>query len=140
MRVVYTDDALADLDEILDYIDANYPAISSAFRQRLRAVTVRIGVWPESAEIVRQRSGVRMVPLIRYPNFLQDRRRCRRNPSRPPRGKAKTLGPFAFQQARQRAGGAGSFVHQEAFQRRRAIDQAEAEVPQAAQRRAVVGE
>jgi plasmid stabilization system protein ParE len=67
MRVVYTDDALADLDEILDYIDANYPAISSAFRQRLRAVTVRIGVWPESAEIVRQRSGVRMVPLIRYP-------------------------------------------------------------------------
>jgi toxin ParE1/3/4 len=49
------------------YIDANFPAVSSAFRQRLRAVTARIGAWPESAEEVAQRPGVRMVPLIRYP-------------------------------------------------------------------------
>ena len=67
MRVVYTDEALSDLTEILVYIDANYPINSSAFRHRLRAVTARIGAWPESAEEVAQRPGVRMVPLIRYP-------------------------------------------------------------------------
>ena len=67
MRVVYTDEALSDLNETLAYIDANYPVISAAFRQRLRAVVARIGAWPESAEEVAQRPGVRMVPLIRYP-------------------------------------------------------------------------
>jgi toxin ParE1/3/4 len=60
MKVVYTDDALSDLSEILDYIDTKYPAISSAFTQRLRAVTARIGAWPKSAEEVAQRQGVRM--------------------------------------------------------------------------------
>jgi len=67
MRVVYTDEALSNLTEILVYIDANYPVITSAFRHRLRVVTARIGAWPESAEEVAQRPGVRMVPLIRYP-------------------------------------------------------------------------
>jgi plasmid stabilization system protein ParE len=67
MKVVYTDEALTELVEILDYIDSNYPAIAAAFRQRMRAVAARIGAWPESAETVEQRPGVRMVPLIRYP-------------------------------------------------------------------------
>jgi hypothetical protein len=35
MRVVYTDEALSDLNETLAYIDANYPVISAAFRQAL---------------------------------------------------------------------------------------------------------
>jgi hypothetical protein len=30
-------------------------------------VITRIGAWPESAEAVEQRRGVRVVPLIRYP-------------------------------------------------------------------------
>ena len=67
MRVIFTDEALSDLNEILLYVDSNYPVISSAFRQRLRAVIARIGAWPESAEEVAQRPGVRVVPLIRYP-------------------------------------------------------------------------
>jgi len=67
VKVVYTEDALRDLDEILAFIDANYPAISSPFRLRLRAVTTRIGAWPQSAEHVAERPGVRVVPLIRYP-------------------------------------------------------------------------
>jgi toxin ParE1/3/4 len=67
MRVVYTDDALSDLDEILAFIDTNYPIASVSFRQRLAAVTKRIATWPESAEQVAERSGVRVVPLIRYP-------------------------------------------------------------------------
>ena len=67
MKVVYTDEALRDLDEILAFLASNYPAISASFERRLRAVTERIGRWPESAQKVEQRRGVRTVPLVRYP-------------------------------------------------------------------------
>jgi plasmid stabilization system protein ParE len=67
MKVVYTDEALHDLDDILTYVGANYPAIMSAFVDRLRMIERRIGRWPESAGEVEQRPGVRMVPFIRYP-------------------------------------------------------------------------
>jgi toxin ParE1/3/4 len=67
MKVVYTDEALANLDEILDYIETHYPTIYPAFERRLRSVVARIGAWPESAEAVAERPGVRAVPLIRYP-------------------------------------------------------------------------
>ncbi len=67
MRVVYTAEALADLDGIFDYIANHYPAISEAFQNRLHAVTTRVARWPESAQEVRERPGVRIAPLIRYP-------------------------------------------------------------------------
>jgi plasmid stabilization system protein ParE len=67
MRVVFTDEALRDLDEILSFIAVNHPTISSSFQQRLRTVLRRIGTWPKSAEEVKQRPGVRVVPLVRYP-------------------------------------------------------------------------
>lgn len=59
MKVVYTDKALHNLDEIL--------AVLAAFELRLRAVEHRIGRWPNSATEVEQRPGVRVVPLLRYP-------------------------------------------------------------------------
>lgn len=59
MKVVYTDKALHNLDEIL--------AVLAAFELRLRAVERRIGRWPNSATEVEQRPGVRVVPLLRYP-------------------------------------------------------------------------
>jgi toxin ParE1/3/4 len=67
MRVVYTTEALADLDGILRYIAENHPAVSEAFQFRLHAVIARISRWPESAQEVAERPGVRVVPLIRYP-------------------------------------------------------------------------
>jgi plasmid stabilization system protein ParE len=67
MKVVYTQEALNNLDGILAFIATNYPTISAAFERRLRAVVMRIGAWPESAEEVAERPGVRVVPLIRYP-------------------------------------------------------------------------
>ncbi len=67
MRVVYTDEALDNLDGILAHIGSNYPTISAAFEKRLRTVIGRIGAWPKSAEEVAERPGVRFVPLIRYP-------------------------------------------------------------------------
>jgi plasmid stabilization system protein ParE len=42
MKVVYTEEALRNLDEIRDYIRENYPAISEAFQLRLRFVVARI--------------------------------------------------------------------------------------------------
>jgi toxin ParE1/3/4 len=70
MKVVFTDDALRDLDEIFQYISANYPAVYRQFENRLKAVATRIGAWPESAQEVAQRPGVRSVPFIRYPYRL----------------------------------------------------------------------
>lgn len=70
MKVIYTSEALRDLEEILAFIDSNYPTISAAFEVRLRAIEQRIGQWPKSAEEVKQRSGVRVVPFIRYPYKL----------------------------------------------------------------------
>ena len=67
MKVVYTDDASEDLDGILAYIASNYPAVYDAFLIRLRSVIARIGMWPESAQEVAERPGVRAVPLLRYP-------------------------------------------------------------------------
>jgi len=67
MRVVYTGAALQDLDEILSFIAARFPTAYSGFEMRMRAIERRIGQWPESAQAVAQRPGVRMVPLVRYP-------------------------------------------------------------------------
>ena len=57
MKVVFTDDALRDLDEIFQYISANYPAVYRQFENRLKAVATRIGAWPESAQEVAPTSG-----------------------------------------------------------------------------------
>jgi plasmid stabilization system protein ParE len=70
MKVVFTDDALHDLDDVLQYISANYPGVYRPFETRLRAIVTRIGTWPESAQEVEQRLGVRSVPFIRYPYRL----------------------------------------------------------------------
>jgi toxin ParE1/3/4 len=67
MRVVYTDEALHDLDDILKYIAAHFPTAYQSFELRLRTVELRIGQWSQSAQQVADRPGVRMVPLVRYP-------------------------------------------------------------------------
>ena len=67
MKVVYTEDASEDLDRILAYIASNYPAVYDAFLIRLRSAIARIGMWPDSAQEVAERPGVRAVPLLRYP-------------------------------------------------------------------------
>jgi plasmid stabilization system protein ParE len=67
VKVVYTDRASDDLDGILAYIASNYPTVYEAFLIRLRSVTARIGMWPNSAQEVAEEPGVRVVPLLRYP-------------------------------------------------------------------------
>ena len=67
MRVALTDEALSDLDTILTYTEANHPTAAAVVEHRLRTSLRRIGAWPESAQVVADRPGLRMVPLVRYP-------------------------------------------------------------------------
>lgn len=67
MKVVFTDPALEDIEAIHAYITARYPHVSSSVERRFRLVLARVGAWPESAQRVVERPGVRMVPLVRYP-------------------------------------------------------------------------
>ena len=67
MKVIFTEPALNDLEEIRTYIEQNYPSIGRLFEQRLSAVIAHIGRWPEGAQRVAARPGVRVMPLIRYP-------------------------------------------------------------------------
>ena len=67
MKVVWTESALADLDEILAYTAEHYPTLIGPLERRIRAAVARIADWPQSARAVEERPGVHVVPLIRYP-------------------------------------------------------------------------
>ena len=67
MRVVYTDEALRDLDEITLWLKAHYPGVGAAVERRLRLVVAHIARWPESMRASTHRPGVRVAPLGRYP-------------------------------------------------------------------------
>ena len=67
MRISWTEAALADLDEILDYTSVHSPTAVTPLLRRVDAVLARISSRPESARRVLNRTGVRIVPLIRYP-------------------------------------------------------------------------
>ena len=68
MKIVFSRQALTDLDEIASYysIHAN-PAIAAAVERRFRDVIDRIGRTPEAAPRVSQRSAVRAMTVLRYP-------------------------------------------------------------------------
>jgi toxin ParE1/3/4 len=67
MKVVFTDEALKDLDEIAEWLAIHYPTIAPAVEQRMRTLVAHIGRWPESARRSAKRTGVRVVPVGRYP-------------------------------------------------------------------------
>lgn len=70
MKVVFTEDGQRDLDEILQYISANFPGVYAPFEKRLQTIVRRIGEWPESAQKVDRRPDVCSIPFIRYPYRL----------------------------------------------------------------------
>ena len=76
-KVVFTDATVDSLHSIATYLVANYPSVAAAVERRLRIVMARIARWPESAQRVIERPGVRVVLLVRYPptEFLWDNRR-----------------------------------------------------------------
>jgi toxin ParE1/3/4 len=67
MKVVYTEDALKDLDAIAEWLIVHYPAVAPAVERRIRSIVAHIARWPESSRRSARRPGVRVVPLGRYP-------------------------------------------------------------------------
>ncbi|MGC2809863.1 MAG: type II toxin-antitoxin system RelE/ParE family toxin [Bradyrhizobium sp.] len=68
MKLVYSRQALADLDSIATYYVTNAtPAVADAVERRLKDVIDRICRSPEAAPRVAQRSGIRVATVVRYP-------------------------------------------------------------------------
>jgi toxin ParE1/3/4 len=67
MKVVYTEEALKDLDAIADWLFVHYPTAAPAVERRIRSIVAHIARWPESARRSASRPDVRMASLGRYP-------------------------------------------------------------------------
>jgi plasmid stabilization system protein ParE len=67
MKVVFTEDALRDLDAIADWLVVHYPAVAPVIERRVRNVVANIARWPESARRSASRANVRVTSLGRYP-------------------------------------------------------------------------
>lgn len=67
MKVIWTEDALRDLDEIATYLSIHYPTVAPAVEQRIRTAVAWIARWPEGARRSAKPEGVRVFTLGRYP-------------------------------------------------------------------------
>jgi len=67
MKVVYTEDALKDLDAIADWLIIHYPRVAPAVGRRIRSIVAHITRWPKSSRRSAKRLGVHVAPLGRYP-------------------------------------------------------------------------
>jgi toxin ParE1/3/4 len=67
MKVVYTEDALKDLDAIAEWLSVHYPAVASRVEWRIRSAVARIARWPQSARRSANHPAVRVTSLDRYP-------------------------------------------------------------------------
>ena len=67
MKVVFTDSALRDLDDMTIWLAVHYPGLGAAVERRLRIVVAHIARWPESMRASAKRPGVRVALLGRYP-------------------------------------------------------------------------
>ena len=68
MKVDYAPRAQADLIEIAEYSRRTFGrAVASALEIYIRLTVARIAAMPESGEVIPEREGVRVVPLVRYP-------------------------------------------------------------------------
>jgi toxin ParE1/3/4 len=67
MKVRFSKLALAELDVILTDLRAENPHAAIRFEDRIQRVFERIAQFPESAQQIENRPGIRRVPLVRYP-------------------------------------------------------------------------
>ena len=72
MRVVYTQGALSDLENILGGLHSINPLAAAAVERSIGATVARVANWPRSARMVAQwrQGNVRIVPLVRYPYVI----------------------------------------------------------------------
>lgn len=68
MRIVFTDPALADLEDVYAYLSSHYPTLIAAIGEQFDMAYVRIRSWPESAPVtIIDGRKVRVVTLTKYP-------------------------------------------------------------------------
>jgi plasmid stabilization system protein ParE len=67
VKVVYTEPALRDLDEIAVWLEQHYPGLGRVVERRLRIVVAHIARWPQSMRPSTRHRDVRVAPLGRYP-------------------------------------------------------------------------
>ncbi|MDB5653477.1 MAG: Plasmid stabilization system [Tardiphaga sp.] len=70
MKVVYTDEALGDVEAIAEWLVAHYPTVAPAVEKRIRSVVAHLARFPQSARRSAGRTGVRAAPLGRYPYVI----------------------------------------------------------------------
>ncbi len=69
MRVRYTETALAEIEEIFSYIEADNPAAAAAVKAHIEHTIRLIGRLPKMGRL-KYREIVRMLPIRRYPQYL----------------------------------------------------------------------
>jgi toxin ParE1/3/4 len=69
MRIRYTETALAEIDAIFSYIEADNPAAAAAVKARIEHTIGLIGRFPKIGRVKYQQI-VRMLPARRYPQYL----------------------------------------------------------------------
>jgi toxin ParE1/3/4 len=67
VKVVYTDPALRDIDEITVWLRKHYPGLGRSIERRLGIVVAHIARWPESMRRSKSGPDVRVAPLGRFP-------------------------------------------------------------------------
>jgi toxin ParE1/3/4 len=67
MKLIWSDPALADLDEILAFTQKHYPHVVIALKDRIRVVLSRVRKRPRSAQALLGQPSIRVLPLLRYP-------------------------------------------------------------------------
>jgi plasmid stabilization system protein ParE len=67
MKVIYTDDALDDLEFAYDFIARKWPDVLAGFERRLVEIEGLVSEHSESGHILTKRPGVRSVAFAHYP-------------------------------------------------------------------------
>ncbi len=70
MKLRWSQSAHNDLADILDHLNSENPLAAARLVRRLSGIEKRISSFPESAQEVAERAGVRRIPLVRYPFVL----------------------------------------------------------------------
>jgi toxin ParE1/3/4 len=68
MRVLYTETALHELEEIFSYIAEHNPSAAAAVVSRIERIVSWISDFPQMGFVIEQ--GVRVMPIGRYPFLI----------------------------------------------------------------------
>jgi toxin ParE1/3/4 len=69
VKIRYTRRAIAQLDSIYSYIEADNPRAAKAVKARIQRAIGRLAQFPYSSRAT-DRLGVRVLPIVRYPYLV----------------------------------------------------------------------